>query len=141
MMFSVGEWNAVVAGAWNPAALTPNGIRQNLFKVGKEVPMGIELAIEEVQPPRVRHDGLVVVVATDRLIVAPEISNVANLKRAANLLISAVQALDQTPLRAAGINLRFSHPDPNALLDDRRTPLDDRLEELYQLGARALKRS
>ena len=141
MMFKVGEWNAVVAGAWNPAALTPNGVRQHLFKVAKEVPMGIELAIEEVQPPRVRHDGLVVVVATDRLIAAPEISNLANLKRAAGLLVSAVQALDQTPIRAGGVNLRFSHEDPNTLLDARRSPLDERLEEQFTLNARALKRS
>jgi hypothetical protein len=103
--------------------------------------MGIELAIEEVQPPRVRHDGLVVVVASDRLIAAPEVSNLPNLTRAVALLTSALQALDQTPIRAAGVNLRFSHPDQNTFLDARRAPLDERLEEEFTLAGRALKRS
>lgn len=122
----LGEWNAIVVGAWNTAILTPAAIQRQLFGLGDATPIEVLVAISEPAPPRVRHGGLMVAPAADKLIVTPQLSTDDGLRAAAALVDRAVDWLQQTPLRAAGINMRYEFdPLPDALRAMLHAPIDE----------------
>ncbi len=141
MAFVAGEWNAIVVGAWNPAGLTPSGMRHHLLGVGREVPLFVELNVEQAQPPRVRHDGISLYIMADGLVAGPEVPDVGNMRRATEALRRGLDRLNQTPVRAAGVNFRYVEDDPNVLLDERRCALDELLDGRATIVARGLRRS
>ena len=129
-------------GAWNPAILTPNGIRRRLFKLENEIPIAIEVNLDEPQQYRVVHQDIGVVVTKDQVTVDLRSISPQGLQRAAEVVVNAIESLEQTPLRAAGVNLRYVGDRFDASLREKlRSPLDDLLEGQHLTIASATKRS
>ena len=102
------EWSVVVVGRWNRAILTPAGIGKRIFKLPEGTPMEVMIAIDAIAPPLVKHDKMVVVAASDRLTIQPEICSFDELMKACDLASSAVKSLPETPLLAVGFNIKYT---------------------------------
>lgn len=130
------EWNVVVVGAWNLSILTPRGIGRKLFQVAANTPMEIKVPIDRKASISVTHSDVTVIPSESRLEIMPVTPNPNLLVDAANIAIKAVDWLSETPMKAAGINVKYkfkSLPDDfitvlNSTLDDKLTdcPLSTR---------------
>jgi hypothetical protein len=136
-------WNAVVIGAWNRAILTPDGVRRRLFELPEATPIELEVAVDLPGPFRVGHDGLIVIPAPGRLEVAVRIASPAALQRACVVCQRALASLPETPVSAAGVNIRYRLTEiPDAVLDLVRAPLDEALSDAgYEVPGSTIKRS
>jgi hypothetical protein len=101
------SWNVVVLGSWNTGILTPHGVITKLFQLPPGTEVGMEVPLYAVAPPRISHEGLVVVAGNNSLIVEAQAGNYESLARAARVAYRAVDILPETPVTAAGFNLRF----------------------------------
>jgi hypothetical protein len=124
------DWNAVVVGAWNVAILTPTGIARRLFHLSIGTPVEVQVAIDQVAPPRVVHDEILVVPSNQQLLVAPMSLTSARLARAATIAANAIESLPSTPVSAAGINVRFSFDQiPDSIQTAIESPADNLLAD------------
>lgn len=104
------EWNVVLVGAWNRAILTPGGIATRLFKLPDGDPVEVLVPIEGLEPPKVSHDGLTVVASSSRLIVEVKTPGFDSIEKARTIACSALSSLPDTPVTAAGFNIRYRGP-------------------------------
>jgi hypothetical protein len=100
------DWNVVVIGRWNRAILTPQGIASRLFQLPPETEIGIEVPMDAIGPYRVSHGDLVIMVSSTQLIVEATENNFASLQRAMRIAHRAMLSLPETPVFAAGFNIR-----------------------------------
>jgi len=107
MHLSPEEWNVVVIGRWNPALFTPARISSRIFGLPEGTPVEVYVVLDEVQLPRVKHNGITVAPSSIQLVVTPEKSTFAELERAINIAHKVIEDLPRTPLDAAGFNLRY----------------------------------
>jgi len=137
------DWNVVVIGYWNPAILTPRGIARRLFALEEGTPVMVEVPMDGLAPHRVRHEGMIVTAEGGRLSIMTEDQTLPELARAKGLATRAIRNLPETPLTAAGYNLRFRVDDPpGALLDATATTLDNSLSDAeFQIAQRTIRRS
>jgi hypothetical protein len=92
--------------------------------------MEIEVPIDAPGPFRIIHDGIIVVSQMGRLEVAMRNSDSTSLERACELCIRALTGLPETPVAAAGVNVRFRFTEtPDALLDLVNAPVDTVLSD------------
>lgn len=144
MQFVPFDWSVVVAGAWNRAILTPQGIGTRLFKLPEETAtIQVEIPIDAIGPYRVQHEGLVVVAARGRLIIEPKICTYSELRRAMDIAKIAIEDLPKTPLAAAGINLKYKSTESpvhlKTLLDNEwDTDLSDKG---FEISSKSIARS
>lgn len=125
------DWSVVVIGRWNRAILTPAGIGQRLFKVEEGTPLEVLIAIDALGPPLVKHDGLTVVVGSDRLIVQPDVLNRDGVAKSCEIARNAISSLPETPLSAVGVNLKYRCEDYFEPIDNAfTTDIDVRATEL-----------
>jgi hypothetical protein len=136
------NWDAVVLGAWNPAILTPDWIRKNLFQLPDGTAIEVQVALDRPAPMRIRHEGVTITPAGDRLVGSCVTNDNDSLAQVAGILARAVEALPRTPFFAAGVNRRYIFDTiPAELTDMCRSPVDDRLEgEDRPASGRVLKR-
>lgn len=118
-------WSVVVAGQWNRAILTPAGIGQIVFALPDETPVEVAVSIDFMSPHRVRHDGISVVAASDRLIIEPDVRNFTELEKSKVCAARAIADLGRTPFLAAGMNVRRIIEDPSAMLTELADDPDD----------------
>ena len=104
------DWNVVVIGRWNRAILTPRGIAKRLFDLAEGTKVEIGMSVDAVGPYRVRHENMTVMVDEYRLIVEPRESDHKSLEAAMKIAWRALDQLPETPVAAAGYNLRFRCP-------------------------------
>jgi hypothetical protein len=124
------NWNAVVTGFWNLAILSPDGIRSRLFELAPGTPVEVEVAVDRPGPYRVKHNGLIVVPTNSRLEVLAEACDAESIIRACALCRRALASLPETPVTAAGINIRYRLPEiPDAVIDLVRAPLDNAISD------------
>lgn len=137
------SWNIVVIGAWNPAILTPDGIRRRLFELPDGTPINVEVAVDRPGPFRVIHDGLAVIPTPVSLEVTTTEPNIESLERASGLCVRALQSLPETPVSAAGVNIRYRFQEiPDQVLDLVRAPLDSALSDAgFQFSGSVTKRT
>jgi len=137
------NWNVVVAGYWNPAILTPAGIARRLFGLPEGTPILIEVPMDGLAPYRVRHDNLTVTAEMGRLVVNADAPTYELLDRARGAAAKAIDGLPETPLTAAGYNVRVRVTDPsNDLLSAATCPVDDLLSDAaFSIRSRGLRRS
>jgi len=135
------DWNVVVAGAWNPAILTPHFVLTSLFQEDEGTPIAVEVALDRSVPTRMRHDGIFVVHEPGRLTVAPERPAFQGLWKAAGIAQRAIEELPRTPLVAAGVNVRFKFDEmPPGLTEMRHCKLIDVLVDGdYNIESGALR--
>lgn len=118
-------WNVVVNGAWNRAILTPDGIRRRIFDLPEATPIELEVAMDLPGTFMVGHDGIRVAPVIGRLEIIDTRNTRAGLTRAAELACRAVRSLPETPMSAAGVNIRYSDADlPDSLIDLLKADLD-----------------
>jgi len=136
-------WNVVVMGAWNVAILTPDGIRKRLYQLPEGTPVEVQIAIDRPLPPRVRHEGLMVVPAADALDISTVQADRPSLLRAAELAKKTLQMLPETPLSAVGLNIRYQFTAlPDELITLVKAPIDDLLSDAgFSIGGRMTRRS
>lgn len=106
----------MVVGRWNPSILTPAGIAKRLFQLPENTPIEVSLAIDVMLPPVVTHDNLRVRCGHQTLIIEPLTNTYADLERARQLAQNALESLPETPVSAAGINVRYSYEDADESL-------------------------
>jgi hypothetical protein len=137
------DWSVVVAGYWNPAILTPNGIKLRLFESDDETPLIVEVPIDGLLPHRVRHDGIIVVAESGRLVLTTETPTLANLEHAKNIAIRAIKNLPETPLTAAGFNIKIKTDEPtDKLLTATKAGMDNALIDAgFRIKTRNIRRS
>jgi len=137
------SWNAVVVGAWNRAILSPDGIRVRLFELPAGTPIELELAVDQPGQFRVSHEGVIVVPGPGRLEISAREPDAASLERACTLCRRALQRLPETPVSAAGVNIRYRFAElPDVVFDLMRAPIDGTLSDAgFQVAGGSTKRS
>jgi hypothetical protein len=124
------SWNAVVIGAWNLAILSPDGIRRRLFELPDGIPIELELAVDRPGQFRVGYEGMLIAPTSTSLEVAPRVFDSPGLTRACNLCSRALESLPETPVSAAGVNIRYRLSEvPNSLIDLVHAPIDSVLSD------------
>lgn len=103
-------WNVVVLGAWNRAILTPGGISTRLFGLPKGSRIEVLVPIEGLEPPKVMHEGLIVTASSSRLEVQMKQTGYECMRKALDTATKALEDLPETPVRAAGYNIRYDIP-------------------------------
>jgi hypothetical protein len=131
MAANPNDWNVVVVGAWNLAILTPEGIKRRLFELSQATPVEVQVAIDQQAPIRVLHSGLTVIPSRNTLVVEPVSPGAGSLRAAAAVLARAVRLLPETPMTAAGVNVRYRlDPVPDDLIHVVESDVDTRLADL-----------
>jgi hypothetical protein len=106
----IESWSLVLNGSWNPAILNPNWSTAHLGFTGQ---FHIEIAVNDPRlPPRYTCDGIRMVTAEDRMILAPLADDPAALQRMGDVAIRVLEILTHTPITAVGINFEFEVADP-----------------------------
>jgi hypothetical protein len=130
MPLTAEDWNVQVVGFWNRAIYSPAGISRRLFLLPPNTPVQVLIPIDLPAPYQVQHDGLTVIVGSDRLIVQPDRANYARIVAAMEIGRRALDDLPQTPFVAAGFNLRYKSDGPVAVLEGIVTNVwDNRLSD------------
>lgn len=104
------DWEVVLLGAWNVAILTPSGIVRRLFELDERTPIQVFVPLEGMEPIKVAHDDIVVSPSNSRLVVIPTACRGELLAKACLIAERALSKLPETPVSAAGVNLRFWFP-------------------------------
>jgi hypothetical protein len=130
MSLNPTNWNIVIAGAWNPAILTPDGVSRRLFGNELGTPLELELAIDKPGQFRAKHEGIIVTPSGSQLQVSIDINDMVNLRAASRIAEIAITTLPETPLVAIGINIRYVLTNtPPTFIDLLESPLDDMLSD------------
>ncbi|HET7789015.1 MAG TPA: hypothetical protein VFL36_23785 [Myxococcales bacterium] len=117
-------------GAWNLAILTPDGIARRLFQLERGTPVEVQVAIDQQAPVRVLHDGLIVIPSRNSLLVQPQTAGTRGLQAAARIVARAIRSLPETPMTAAGVNVRYRlDPVPDELIRVVESTIDPRLAD------------
>ena len=136
MLFEPSNWNVIVVGRWNRAILTPNGIVTRLFVYPEKTEVSIEVPLDAIGPFKVHCDDLIVAAGTNALVIEMEKNDVDSLKLAKNIAVRAIEKLPETPITAAGFNIRYTLPQGDRLISCIEhviaSPLDDQLAESSQ---------
>jgi hypothetical protein len=137
------DWNVVVIGFWNPAILTPGGIGRRLFGLEKGTPIAVEVPVDGLAPYRVTHEEITVTAEPGRLTVYAKSPNYAILDRARSVAIRAIEDLPETPVTAAGFNIRVKVESlPEALIPAITPRLDALLSDAdFSIETRLLSRA
>lgn len=139
------DWNVVIIGRWNPAILTPNGIAKRIFEVEEGKPVGVSVPLDGVSPYRVRSpdEKIIVVTGSERLIITVSKCNYDSLGEAMAAGVKVLKWLPETPVSAAGFNVRFraSEGVPQ-IIDLVNSGVDSYLSDIpYKIIRRTLGRS
>jgi hypothetical protein len=137
------EWNVVVVGYWNPAILTPSGIAKRVFGLDDGSPISVEVPMDGMAPPRVRSDSLIVTAEPGRLMINTDPPSLRNLDQARKAAVKAISSLPETPLTAAGFNIRLKLDSlPSKLTDAIEISGDNLLADAgYRIESSSIRRS
>lgn len=143
MSLVASDWSVVVLGAWNRAILTPSGISKRLFRLPEGTQVEVMVPIDVIAPFRVKHEDVSVSATAESLIVTPEKSTLNNLKKAMEIADRALSNLPETPVIAAGINLKYKSSQPvRALARLLQSSLDQSFsEQTIEVLSRTILRS
>lgn len=144
MSITPTEWNVVVLGYWNRAILTPSGIATRLFGLDAGTPVAVFIALDTIAPHQVKHGGVTVIAGGDRLIVQPERCCFHDLQTAMKIAYRALDQLPETPLVAAGINIKYTSQEPVEALQQvtRQEWWDNQLSDSkFEIVGRSISRS
>jgi len=99
-----------------------------MFEAPPGTPVEVQVALDRPAPMRIRHEGVTVTPATDRLIGDCTSNDDDSLSQVGVVLGRAVMALPSTPLAAAGVNCRYRFDAiPPPVADIVCSPLDETL--------------
>ncbi len=101
------DWSVVINGSWNRAILTPAGITERLFKLKETTAIDVEVAINGIAPHRVSYGGLRVRVSNTQIIIDLAECRFELLSKAMEAGRNVLESLPETPLIAAGFNIKY----------------------------------
>ena len=95
---------------------------------------GVEVLvpIEGLEPPKVMHEGIIITASTSRLLVEMKTQGYGGMEKALNIAVKALESLPETPVRAAGYNIKYHGPSSMSL--DHSEPLQLPLNALSDGG-------
>lgn len=144
MTFEPFSWDVVIIGHWNRAILTPNGIAKRLFKLPEGTGIEVSIPVNLFGPFQVKHDGIIVRVEAQRIVIDTENPSYKALNRAMLTACNALKDLPETPVFAAGFNIRYkvhAQDQPLELDNITQTSLDTDLSDAgYEIISRGLTR-
>lgn len=137
------NWNVVVIGSWNLAILSPDGIRRRLFELPDQAAIELEMAVDRPGIFRVGHGGVLVSPTPVGLEISTRIPNAESLARACMFCQRALRALPETPVSAAGVNIRYRFAEvPDHLFDLMHAAIDETLSDAeFRVTATAVKKT
>lgn len=143
MPIIAGDWSVVILGAWNRAILTPSGISKRLFELNEGTQIDVLVPIDVMAPFRVKHGEVSVTASADYLIITPMKPTFANLESALKIARRALTKLPETPVSAAGVNLKYRSDQPMPALSKLvENPVDQSFADNdIKVMTRALLRS
>ena len=145
MYFKPSDWNVVIVGRWNPAILTPGGIKKFVFKMEEAEKVEVAVPLDGLSPYLVKQPEKNITVITDvnRLLIKVENEDYQTLAHAMEAGVNALESLPQTPFIAAGFNIRFkTEESPTEILDICTSTIDAKMGELgHIISARGISRS
>lgn len=109
------DWNVIVAGQWNPAILSPSGIGKHLLGLPEETVMEVQVPLNVIAPPMVKHQALKIIPDYKQLRIDAVNNDLAGLGESRSIAVKALETLPLTPVVAAGYNIRYriQSPEPN----------------------------
>ncbi len=136
------DWNIVIAGAWNVAILTPEGIKRRLFQLDQGTAIEVQVALDIGAPIKVKYENIVVQPSSRSLVISPLVQDIEHLGKSVEIAKRALSDLPETPLVAAGVNFRFLFPEiPNELIEAGESVIDGKLADMdLNIVSRVLKR-
>lgn len=104
----------VIAGAWNPAILTPAWLLKEAFGApeGQEEPVGMEFALGAVIVPRFSLRGMLFTATPERLTIGAGTTSAEALNRCEEVGRRILAKLPHTPVTAFGENFKFIETAP-----------------------------
>nr|WP_145544796.1 hypothetical protein [Variovorax boronicumulans] len=126
MQLETDKTTLVIAGAWNPAILSPSWIAREVwhydprFEFQVEIQLPATVAVPE-QPQRFRFEGLDLQVAFNSLTFYFDATNQDSSRRTREAACGILEQLRHTPVSAFGFNQVFSITSPS-----------DRLSEIFE---------
>jgi hypothetical protein len=111
MQLQSDKTSLVIAGAWNPAILTPNWIAQNAlgFAPNHEFTVGVKMLIGEVgAPQRLTFESLSLSVSPTAVTFFLEPGNAKQVEKSFGVALKIVKLLPHTPIFGVGINFVFA---------------------------------
>lgn len=102
-------WSVVLVGRWNPAILSPAGIKKYVFRLPAEQQIQVAVPLDGVSAYLITNpeETLIVHVEEGRLQMDLPKCNFASLMHGMQAGINALEALPVTPISAVGLNLNF----------------------------------
>lgn len=143
MLLEPTTWNVVIVGRWNPALYTPSAVSKRIFGLAEGTPVEVYLSIDDILPAQIVHQGIKIVGSSGRLEIATVKPSFSELRRAMGIGKLELDRLPETPLKAAGINVRFGGDDfPSPLREKFSQNLDDLFADTeLELTGRGFKRT
>jgi len=108
------DWSVVIVGRWNQAILTPKGIATKLFGIADAKGLEIGVPLDGLSPYRVKHPDKNLFVETESSKILIHIIDPPDYDRftaAMEVGVRTLKWLPETPVSAAGFNLKFSTDD------------------------------
>ena len=145
MSFRPSGWNVVIVGRWNPAILTPQGILKHVFDLPDGTQTHVAVPLDGVSPYLVTHPNEMIVARADqqRVIIDLKEKTYKALGEAMKAGVNVLTSLPETPVSAAGFNLRFESDDPSAdHLAWTEAKIDARLsDQAWRIAERSVTRA
>ncbi len=136
------DWNIVVAGAWNVAILTPEGIATRLFELEPNTPIEVQVAVDVRAPIRVKYEDILIQPSPTSLVITPQDPTPEQLEKSVIIAKRALENLPETPFSAVGLNLRFLFEEiPDSLIEAGKSVIDEKLPDAgLEIREKMLKR-
>lgn len=109
MKISPCNWSVAIVGQWNTAIFTPNIVAEKIFNLPTGSPIAVEVALDAVSPYRIKHSqhSLVFMARRDRLEIEVADNQIQTLQKSMEIAKNCLDWLRNTPVEAAGFNLRY----------------------------------
>lgn len=135
------NWDVVIVGFWNRAILTPNGIANRLFKLPKGSGIEVLVPVNSLEPSQVKHNEIFVRVEKRQLIIGTDKPSYEELIKVMKTGCNALQDLPETPVFAAGFNVRFKIDDYPEFEEITQSSIDTQISDAgYEIVSRGLTR-
>jgi hypothetical protein len=141
------DWNVVVVGRWNLAILTPAGIRKYMFGgLPEATQLRIAVPLDGISPYMIEdpNNEITVIPSADRIVIKLQKEDYRMLRSAMQAGVKVLSSLPETPVSAAGFNIRFIVDEiPLELIDVANSTIDQKLATLnyYNIVSRTISRS
>lgn len=137
------DWSVVILGRWNRAIFTPDWIARHIFQTESSEAIQVEVALDEFVPHRVTYNETTVIVPPGRLVIAPKTCTLDRLNYARSLAVQALNKLPETPLAAAGWNVKYEVDDLSQdAFNLLMPPIDVELSDAqFELTNRTIRRT